>query len=405
MRANARASRWSPDHWDFRPRRPGTSEACRRGSTTRSEASRWERGRQRRARRYPECSPGWRSNRRPSGTPPATRSAALRLLWPQAPVPPRFAPSRASLGTACQETAWKRRIRPLRPCPGWGGRACLGWMVPVHGEPRKYTACASAPAERFGDELGDLGGVRRGPDASLPQRLALGLRRALAAGDDGAGVPHGLALGGREASDVGHDRDAHLFPHVLGRELLGVPADLPDHHGALRLGVGLELAQDLDEVRPYDGVAADPDGSALSDLPLRELVDDLVGQRAAAAYDADVAEHEDVLRHYGDVRLLRRVDAGTVRPDEGRVFGREIIGDPHHVVYGDAFCNAADGRESRIQRLEDGVGGEGWGDEDHARVRARMFDGLLYSVEDRDSFVVLPALTRRHSCDHPGAAL
>src|SRR5215203_5695954 len=275
----------------------------------------------------------------------------------------------------------RSRVRPLRP------------------------PCVSAPAQCLGDELGDLRWIPRCPDACLPERLALGLCCALTAGDYGARVSHGLALRGREARDIGYDRDTHLAADVLGRELFRVTPDLPDHHGAFCFGVGLELTQDLDEVRPYDGVAADPDGGALSDLPLRELVDDLVGQRAAAAYDADVARHKDVLGHDGDVCLLRREDAGTVRPDEGRVFGREIIGDPHHVVYGDAFCNAADGRESRIQRREDGVGGEGWRNEDHARVRARLFDGLLHGVEDRDSFVVLPALTRRHPCDHPGAAL
>src|SRR5215211_7882759 len=265
--------------------------------------------------------------------------------------------------------------------------------------------CVSAPAQCLGDELGDLRRIPRCPDACLPERLALGLCRALTARDDRARMSHRLALRGREARDIGYDGDAHLAADVLGRELFSIAPDLTDHHGAFCLGVGLELAQDFDEVRPYDGVAADPDGGALSDLPLRELVDDLVGQRAAAAYDADVARHEDVLGHYGDICFPWREDAGTVRPDEGGVLGPQVVCDPHHVVDGDAFSNAADGRESGVQRLEDGVGGEGWGDEDHARVRARLFDGLLDGVEDRDSFVLLPALTRRHPSDHPGAAL
>src|SRR5215218_7850697 len=265
--------------------------------------------------------------------------------------------------------------------------------------------CVSAPAECLGDELGDLGWIPRCPDACLPERLALGLCRALTAGDDGARVSHGLDLRSREARDVGYDGKAHLATDVIGRELFRVAPNLPDHHGAFCLWVGLELPQDFDEVRTYYWVAADPDGGALSDLPLRELVDDLVGQRAAAAYDADVARHEDVLGHYGDVRLLRREDAGTVRPYEGGVLRPQVACDPHHVVHGDAFCNAADGRESSVQRLEDCVSGERRGDEDHTRVRARLFDGLLDGVEDRDSFVVLPALPWRHPRDHPGAAL
>src|SRR5829696_798343 len=273
------------------------------------------------------------------------------------------------------------------------------------GSPSSRSACASAQAERLGDEFGDLGRVRCGPDTSPPERLALGLCCALAARDDCARVPHRLALWGREARDVGHHGDAHLAPDILGRELFCVPPDLPDHHGALCLWVGLELAQYLDEVGPYYRVAADPDGGALADLPLRELVDDLVGQRATAAHDADVAWRKDVAGHYGDVRPLWREDTGTVRPDEGRVLVLQVIGDPHHVVDGDTFRDAADGRELGVQRLEDGVGGKGRGDEDHARVRARLFDGPFDSIEDRDAFVILPALAGRHPCDYVGAAL
>src|SRR5918997_6170462 len=110
--------------------------------------------------------------------------------------------------------------------------------------------------QSFGDELGDLRGVRRGPDTGPPERLALRLGGALAPGDYRARVAHRLALGGGEARDVGDDGGLHLLVHVLCGELLGVAPDLPDHHDALGLGVGLELLEDLDEVRPDYRVAA-----------------------------------------------------------------------------------------------------------------------------------------------------
>src|SRR5215212_880157 len=214
---------------------------------------------------------------------------------------------------------------------------------------------ASGAAQRLGDEFGDLGRVRRRPDVGLPQGLALCLGGALSAGYNAPGVAHGLALGGGEARDVGDDRGAHLALDVLGGELLGVAPDLTYHHGAFGLRVRLKQAQDLDKVRPYDGVAPDAHGGALPDTPLRELVDDLVGQSPATADDADVARHENVARHYGNVRLLRREHARAVRPDERGVLVLDVAGHPHHVVDGDALRDAADGREPAVERLEDRI--------------------------------------------------
>src|SRR5215203_541393 len=128
---------------------------------------------------------------------------------------------------------------------------------------------SSRSAQRLGYQFGDLGRVRRRPYARPPQGLALGLRRALASGDDGPGVAHGLAFRRGEARDVSHYRCCHLAPDVLGGELLGVAPDLAYHHGAFGLGIRLEEAQDLDEVRPYYGVAPDAHGRALPDPTLR----------------------------------------------------------------------------------------------------------------------------------------
>ena len=66
--------------------------------------------------------------------------------------------------------------------------------------------------------------------------------------------------GGRgEAGDVGDDRLGDLGGDELGGALLGVAADLADHHDQLGLGVGLVELEDVDEVGADDRVAADAD--------------------------------------------------------------------------------------------------------------------------------------------------
>src|SRR5262249_4392804 len=73
------------------------------------------------------------------------------------------------------------------------------------------------------------GGLAQGlapPDADLLQRFLLGLGGAGRAGDDGAGVAHGLALGRGEPGDVTDDRLGHVLLDVGRGPLLGVAADL-----------------------------------------------------------------------------------------------------------------------------------------------------------------------------------
>ena len=77
-------------------------------------------------------------------------------------------------------------------------------------------------------------------DAGGLEGLLLGLRGAGRAGHDGAGVAHRLALGGGEAGDVADDRLGDVGLDVVGGPLLGVAADLADHHDRVGVGVVLE---------------------------------------------------------------------------------------------------------------------------------------------------------------------
>ena len=66
----------------------------------------------------------------------------------------------------------------------------------------------------------------------------------------------------------------------------------------------------------------------------------------------------------------------------------------------DAFGNAADQRDFRIQRFEDRIRGKRWRDVDHAGVRAGGRNRFVAGVENRQIEVALPAFARRYPADH-----
>ena len=132
------------------------------------------------------------------------------------------------------------------------------------------------------------------------------------------GVAHRLAGRRGEARDVGDDRLGDVLGDVLGGLLLGRAADLAGHHDQLGLGVGLEQRDDVDEARARDRVAADADDARVAEAALGQLVADLVGQRARARDDADVALLEERGGDDPDVGLAGREHAGAVRADQPR---------------------------------------------------------------------------------------
>src|SRR5690606_29494438 len=118
----------------------------------------------------------------------------------------------------------------------------------------------------------------RDADADLLQGRLPRLGGPGGAGDDGAGVAHRLALGGGEAGDVGHHGLGDVLLDVGRGALLGVAADLADHHDRLGVGVGLERLQGVDVGGADHRVAADADTGGEADVP--QLVHELVGERA-----------------------------------------------------------------------------------------------------------------------------
>src|SRR3954447_4605172 len=259
-------------------------------------------------------------------------------------------------------------------------------------------------AQHLGRNLRDLGRRLADAYALRLERVLLRGGGALRAGDDRAGVTHGLAGRSREAGDVGQHRLRDELGDVLGGLLLGVAADLAAHHDQLGLAVLLEELDDVDEVRAGDRVAADADDRAVAEAPLRQLVTDLVGQRAGARYQTDVALGEEVRGDDAHVGLARRQDAGAVRADEPRgVRALQVRVDPEHVVHRDPLGDRDHQLDPGVGGLEDRVRGERRRHEDHRAVRARLRNAVVEGVEDGHALDVLTALTRCHPTDEIGA--
>ena len=82
----------------------------------------------------------------------------------------------------------------------------------------------------------------------------------------------------------------------------------------------IELEQ-VDERSADDRIAAEADAGALAEAEVRELPDGFVGERAAAAHDADGALLMDVAGHDADFAFFGRDDAGAVGADQSEGAG------------------------------------------------------------------------------------
>ena len=186
-----------------------------------------------------------------------------------------------------------------------------------------------------------------------------------------ARMTHAAARRGRGAGD---EADHRLLDLVAGEELggfgLAVAADLADHDDALGLRVGQEHLEHFDEVGALHRVAANADARALPEPGRGRLRHRLIGQRAAAADDADAAAAMDVAGHDADLAGFRGDHAGAVGPDQPRLAAGQRALDPHHVQHRDALGDADDERDLGIDRLEDGIGGKRRRHVDRARIGA-----------------------------------
>src|SRR6266513_1486522 len=321
----------------------------------------------------------------------------------------RFTPSKwarpGALGGWPETDATRLRSawRASPPRSGRGRGALGGW--PETDARRLRSAWRGSSSQDTGDGRAHVGGApdERGP--RLRQRGHLLRRRALAPRDDGARVAHAPAGRRGLAADEGDDRFLHAALDEGRRILLGRPADLTDQHDRLGGGIVGDEREHVDEARAVHWVAADPDARGLADPAARQLAHDLVGQGAAARDDADGSGRVDVSRHDADLRLARRDDAGTIRPDEARRLLGEVVLHAHHVRDRDPLGDAHDQRHAGGRGLHDGVGRRERRHEDQGAVGGLGLDRLRDRVPDGEALVRRPALARRHPADDGGAVL
>ena len=177
----------------------------------------------------------------------------------------------------------------------------------------RKTGRTSAGLQDLPHQLGGLGGRLADLDADGLEGLLLGRGGAGRARDDRAGVAHGLALGGGEARDVADDRLGDVVLDVVGGTLLGVAADLADHHDRIGLRVLLEGLEAVDVRRADDRVAADADRGREAEVA--QLEHHLVGQRARLGHQPDAAALGDV---GGDDAGVGLAGADRARGSSGR---------------------------------------------------------------------------------------
>ena len=155
--------------------------------------------------------------------------------------------------------------RAREPSPG---RRC-GGLKPRH---PAWDRPLGAGADCVGDEAGatSVGFVpTRTPCASSASFLASAVLDEMMA----PAWPIVLPGGAVKPRATGHDRRRHVLADELGRLLLLGAADLADHDGKLRLRIGLELSQDVDEGRatgspPIPTIVDWPTPSWVSSCPI-----------------------------------------------------------------------------------------------------------------------------------------
>ena len=215
------------------------------------------------------------------------------------------------------------------------------------------------------------------------QRSDLFYRSPLAAGNDGAGMPHALSWRCHAAGDEGSDRLLHIVMDPFRSLFLRRTTDLADHEDRLGIRVVIEKLQCIDEVRAFDRVAADADRTRLSDACMGQLEGRFVSQRAGTGNHAHVAFFIDLSGDDADIRFIDRNETRAVRSDEAGLFAHHVAVHLDHVFDRNMFRDADDELQARFDCFKDGIGCKGSRDEND---RGRGFgdsDGISHGIEDR----------------------
>ncbi len=184
------------------------------------------------------------------------------------------------------------------------------------------------------------------------------------------------------ARDEGRHRLLHVLLDVGGGVFLAGAADFADENDRVGIRVFVEHPDRVGVRRAVDRVAADADAGALAETARGELPNRLVGQRAAARDNADLAGLVDVAGHDAYLALAGRDDAGTVRPNQPHLLVAQADLGPHHVDNRDALGDTNNQFDARIGRFKNRVSRAGRRDEDHRGVATGFLARFPRRVED-----------------------
>src|SRR5262249_18322482 len=177
--------------------------------------------------------------------------------------------------------------------------------------------------------------------------------------------------------------------------LLRTAADLADQENRFRPLVLLEQFKEFGLHGADDRVAADADARRLRIAHRGELEHRFIGERAAAADDADSllarsARLGNVAGHDTDLALAGSNHTGAVWADEPHAGLRlEEALRAGHVENRNALSDGDDGRDAGVSGLHDRVGGPDRRNEHHAGVRAGLLHRLGHRVEHRQRLLRL----------------
>ena len=167
----------------------------------------------------------------------------------------------------------------------------------------------------------------------------------------------------------------------------------------------MEHLQQVLEVEAHHGVATHAHCRGDAESALHEVVDHLIGQRAAARDDASVALLEHARGHDADHRLARGDKARAVGADDLHALHAGIVLRLHGIEHGHALGDAHHELHATVYGLEHGILGKRCRHENDRRVGARGSHGLLHGVEHRYAVDLLAALAGRRAAHHLCAIL
>src|SRR3984893_5062550 len=244
------------------------------------------------------------------------------------------------------------------------------------------------------EQLAHLRRVARYLDPGRLHHQQFFLGRSFAAGDDGTGAPHALA---RRRGDPGNEADHRFFHMILdprGRNFLVGATDLADHDYRIRFRIVFEELQHVEMLEPVDRIAADAYRRRLSQVELGQLCNGLVGQCPRSRYHADAPFAMNVAGHDADLDLVRRDNAGAVRPEQQRLPALHAVTGANHVADRNALGDANHQIELRVDGFLDGARRKRRWYIDDAHRRAGGVLGFAYRHVNRNALEVLARLFR-----------